>query len=98
MSIFTNNEFINQRIDLDDNIFDGNKFQDCTLVYGGGPLTFNNNNISGSTWEFVGSAARTIDMLKLLQQMDGTPEDFIQSIFSIEGTEPVKKEGENGQI
>lgn len=98
MSKFTGNTFVNQRIDLDDNIFDGNKFQNCTLVYGGGPLTFNNNSLHDVNWEFVGAAGNTLAILKLLYETDGFPQDFMEAILSSQQTEAEKKEGENGKF
>ncbi|MBB1389518.1 hypothetical protein H5185_08790 [Shewanella sp. SG44-6] len=85
MAIYTSNTFIGQRIKLDDNTFEGNKFTNCILVYGGGPLTFNNNSLNSVQWEFVDDAARTLGLLSSFYQGGGQSQQFIEMLLSTFG-------------
>lgn len=85
MANYSGNIFVGQRIKLDDNTFEGNKFTNCILVYGGGPLTFNNNSLNGVQWEFVDNAARTLGLLSSFYQAEGQSKQFIEMLLSTFG-------------
>jgi hypothetical protein len=85
MANFSGNTFTGQRIKLDDNTFDGNNFTNCILVYGGGPLTFNNNSLNSVQWEFVDDAARTLGLLSSFYQGGGQSKQFIEMLLSTFG-------------
>jgi hypothetical protein len=82
MATFRKNTFIGQRIQLDGNEFDGNSFTNCVLVYGGGPLTFNNNMLNDVKWEFIDSAARTLALVSAFYQGGGYSRTFVESLLS----------------
>jgi len=85
MAIYNSNSFTGQRIKLDGNTFEGNKFTNCVLVYGGGPLTFSNNSLNGVQWEFVDDAARTLGLLSSFYQAEGQSKKFIEMLLSTFG-------------
>ena len=85
MANYSGNTFTGQRIKLDDNVFEGNKFTNCILVYGGGPLTFSNNSLNGVQWEFVDNAARTLGLLSSFYQVEGQSKQFIEMLLSTFG-------------
>ena len=85
MAAYNNNTFVGQRIQLDGHTFSGNKFQNCVLVYGGGPLDFNNNTLHGVRWEFIDNASRTLGLLSSFYQSGGSSKDFVESLLSTYG-------------
>lgn len=87
MSVFKNNNFINQRINIDDSVFEGNTFEDCVLVYGGGGFSFSDNKLNGVTWEFTGPAARTLGMLSAFYRGGAGSKEFVEILLSEFGKE-----------
>jgi hypothetical protein len=88
MADFQNNTFIGQRILIDGHRFEGNLFENCVLVYGGGPFHMVNNQLSGVRWEFVDSAARTVALLASFYQMGGTSKEFVDVLLATFGKAP----------
>ncbi len=62
-----------------------NTFQNCVLVYGGGPLTFSDNILNGIRWEFVDNAARTLGLLSSFYQSGGQSKEFVEVLLSTFG-------------
>jgi hypothetical protein len=87
MAIYSGNTFTGQRLKLDDNTFESNNFTNCILVYGGGPLIFNNNSLNGVQWEFVDNAARTLGLLSSFYQAEGQSKQFVEILLSTFGKE-----------
>lgn len=85
MAVYSKNTFIGQRIKLDGHTFSGNKFQNCILVYGGGPLNFDNNALIGARWEFVDNAERTVGLLASFYQDEGSSKEFVELLLSTHG-------------
>jgi hypothetical protein len=50
LATYSNNKFVGQRIQIDGHVFEKNEFENCVLVYGGGPLSFSNNELRGVQW------------------------------------------------
>jgi len=85
MSVFHGNTFIGQRIQVDGHEFSNNIFQNCVLVYGGGPLTMRDNVLQSVRWEFVDSAARTAALLASFYQGGGEGKKFVEFLLSTYG-------------
>lgn len=85
MATFKGNTFNNQRLEIDGHIYINNTFRDCVLIYGGGPLQFNNNNLVNVRWEFIDSAARTLGLLSSFYQSGGHAQNFVKEILSTFG-------------
>lgn len=85
MATYTDNAFVGQRIQIDGHVFSGNRFENCVLIYGGGPLSFSHNELIGVQWEFVESAARTIGLLSSFYQSGGDSKRFVELILSTFG-------------
>ena len=85
MAKFNHNTFVGQRIQIDGSTFTNNVFQNCVLVYGGGPLDFNHNTLHGVRWEFVDSAARTLGLLSSFYQSGGQSKEFAEFLLSTFG-------------
>lgn len=64
MTLHDKEVFKDMRVVLDGGQFENCMFEDCELVYGGGPLAFNKNLVNNSTFSFDESAARTVNFLK----------------------------------
>jgi hypothetical protein len=88
MAAFEKNTFVGQRIQLDGHQFRGNHFQNCVLVYGGGPLSMIENQLDNCRWEFVEAAARTIGLLASFYQSAGESKDFVELLLSTFGKAP----------
>lgn len=100
MAIYSQNVFVGQRIQLDGHTFERNQFQNCVLVYGGGPLSFSHNVLNGVRWEFVDSAARTLGLLSSFYQGGGQSKEFVEILLStfgkqVEQPKPVDKGGDD---
>ena len=85
MSVFTNNVFVGQRIQLDGHEFTRNNFENCVLVYSGGPLSFRENVLNNIRWEFAESAARTVALLSSFYQGGGDGKKFIEILLATSG-------------
>lgn len=85
MADYNQNKFVGQRIKLDGHTFNGNNFQNCILVYGGGPLSFINNSLDAVRWEFVDEAARTLGLLSSFYQSGGSSKEFVELLLSTFG-------------
>src|SRR5689334_6294540 len=85
MALFEKNVFTGQRLQLDGNEFIDNKFKNCVLVYGGGPLRMVNNQLDGIRWEFVDAAARTIALIASFYQQEGESKKFVELLLSTFG-------------
>ena len=85
MSTFSNNTFVGQKLQVDGHIFHNNVFENCVLVYGGGPLNFVGNSLSGVRWEFVDAAARTIGLIGSFYQSGGDSKEFVELLLSTFG-------------
>lgn len=82
MAMYSQNVFEGQRIQLDGSTFDGNSFTNCVLVYGGGPLTFSNNTLTNTRWEFVDAAARTLGIISSFYQSGGGSKQFVEHLLN----------------
>ncbi len=63
---------------------DADQFHDCTIVrctlqYGGGGVVLNNCKMQGNSWQFVGAALRTIDILHYVYLTGG--QDVIEHVI-----------------
>jgi len=85
MANFTGNTFVGQKIQIDGHVFRNNVFQNCVLVYGGGPLSMVGNTLSGVRWEFVDAAARTIGLISSFYQAGGESKQFVEILLSTFG-------------
>jgi hypothetical protein len=85
MAIFHNNTFVGQRIQVDGHDFASNVFENCVLVYGGGPLSFRENVLNNVQWEFADSAARTVGLLSSFYQGGGDGKRFIEVMLATFG-------------
>ena len=85
MATFQSNTFVGQRLSLDDNEFVGNTFTNCVLIYGGGPLVFNNNQLNTVKWEFIDGAGRTLALLSSFYQGGGHGKQFVESLLATFG-------------
>ena len=56
---------------LDHNEYSGCTFENCTLVYRGGPTALKNNTFQNCRWTFEDSAGRTLEFLRALAQGSG---------------------------
>jgi hypothetical protein len=88
MAQYSRNTFVGTRIALDGNDFQGNVFNQCILVYGGGPLNFVNNTVSNSSWQFVDAAARTISLLSSFYQSEAGKE-FVHQLLENFNKQPI---------
>ena len=85
MAEFESNVFENQTLHLDGHKYVNNTFKDCTLIYGGGPLHFNENKLFNVRWEFIDSAARTLSLLSSFYQSGEVSREFVMHILSTFG-------------
>ena len=94
MSLYQNNNFLGQKIQIDGHRFVRNRFENCVLVYGGGPLQLVENTLINVTWEFTESAARTIALLASFYQSGEEGGRFIEHLLSTFGRVPAQPEPE----
>lgn len=85
MATYSHNTFKGQRIQIDGDVFNGNLFENCVLVYGGGPLSFSNNQLNSVRWEFVDAAARTLGLISSFYQSGGESKEFVELLLSTFG-------------
>lgn len=85
MAVISHNTFVGQRIQVDGHEFSDNVFQNCVLVYGGGPLNLRNNVLSNVRWEFVDAAARTVGLIASFYQDGGEGKKFVEFLLSTYG-------------
>jgi len=85
MATFHNNTFVGQRIQVDGHDFAKNTFENCVLVYAGGPLSFRENLLNNVRWEFADSAARTIGLLSSFYQGGGDGKRFVEVMLATFG-------------
>lgn len=85
MADYRNNHFTGQRILIDGHRFEGNRFENCVLVYGGGPLHMVGNELLGIRWEFVDAAARTAGLLASFYQSGGESRRFVDGLLATFG-------------
>jgi hypothetical protein len=81
MANYSNNLFVGQKIQLDGHTFTNNTFQNCVLVYGGGPLRMVGNSLTGVQWEFVDAAARTVGLISSFYQSGGDSKHFVERLL-----------------
>src|SRR5689334_19969353 len=82
---YEHNTFVGQRIQVDGHEFIANRFENCVLVYGGGPLAMTYNILSNVQWQFIDSAARTLYLLSSFYQGDGPSREFVELLLSTFG-------------
>jgi hypothetical protein len=76
-----NKTFRDETINLDGNEFDSCTFENCEFVYRGtGSVNFTDCSVSKPVLTFDGSAARTLDLLKLIYPNGFQP--IIEYIFN----------------
>jgi hypothetical protein len=85
MALFEDNTFVGQRIQMDGHRFIRNRFENCVLVYAGGPLSMVDNVLSGTTWEFIEEAGRTVALLSSFYQSGGETKQFVERLLSTAG-------------
>lgn len=81
MKHYENQTFKDETITLDNNAFSKCKFKNCTLVYGGGPLVFSDNNLNDVSWNFIDSAARTIGLMGSFYSSGGESKKFVEILL-----------------
>ena len=102
MKIYQHNTFVGQRIKIDGGTFTNNLFQNCVLVYGGGPLNFSNNQLNNVRWEFIDSAARTMALISSFYQAGGESRQFVELTLStfakqVEEPRPTASKGDSNE-
>jgi hypothetical protein len=85
MAVYDHNTFVGQRIQVDGHVFTNNVFQNCVLVYGGGPLSFSSNVLNSVRWEFVDAAARTLGLIAAFYQGGGEGRRFVELMLATFG-------------
>jgi hypothetical protein len=88
VNLFRDNTFVGQRIQVDGARYERNRFENCVLVYGGGPLHMVDNVLVGVRWEFVDAAARTVGLLSSFYQQGGESRQFVSALLAGPGQEP----------
>ena len=100
MASYSNNTFVGQKLQIDGHIFRNNVFQNCVLVYGGGPLNMVGNSLHGVRWEFIDAAARTLGLISSMYQVGGKSKEFVEVLLSTFGKEvepPRPQEAADGE-
>src|ERR1700738_980866 len=82
MASYVENTFYGERILLDGHHFERNRFVNCVLVYGGGPLQMVGNQLVGVRWEFIDAAGRTINLLSSFYQAGGDGKLFVEHLVA----------------
>lgn len=85
MARYEHNTFIGQRIQVDGHEFIANRFENCILVYGGGPFVLRDNVLVNVQWQFIDSAARTVYLLSSFYQSDGPAKKFVELLLATFG-------------
>jgi len=85
MGLYEHNTFVQQRMQLDGHQFIDNRFENCILVYGGGPLVMRNNKLVNVKWEFIDAAERTIGLLSSFYQQGGQSREFVEMLLTTHG-------------
>jgi hypothetical protein len=102
MALYENNLFVGQRIQVDGHQFIHNTFQNCVLVYGGGPFVLRDNVLHNVQWQFIDAAARTVYLLSSFHQSGGPAREFLELLLSTFGkpvqTAPPPTPGEAGPL
>ena len=95
MARYENNTFVGQRIQIDGHEFIANRFNNCVLVYGGGPLVLNGNIFDNVQWQFIDAAARTVYLLSSFYQQGGEAKRFIELMLATFGKPALQPMREN---
>ncbi|WP_158705156.1 hypothetical protein [Salinibacter altiplanensis] len=75
--------FENETIVLDNKEFEECRFENCTLVYGGGHLQLVGNEIINCDIEFDDAAARSLHFLIAIGEQYEDPEAFLDNVRAI---------------
>lgn len=63
---------LNHTVYLDGASYTGTRFENCVLVYSGGPLPFLvNNEYINCQWRLDGAASNTLDFMRFLVKVGG---------------------------
>jgi len=82
---FIGGEMSNTRVILDDNLYDGVKFTNCTMVYSGsgGDMGIQNCTLNNCRWEFTGAAGQTISFLRgLASGMGPSGKELVRNLMN----------------
>jgi hypothetical protein len=72
MKTITDRLYRHQNVVLDDTGYKGCTFDECTFLYSGGTINLQDNKLIRPRLVMTGSAANTMDVLKLLYHAPGT--------------------------
>lgn len=61
--------FRRQEVILDDGLFEDCSFEECVMVYSGGPVAMIRPTIHNCRWRFEKAASRTLEFLKGLHSL-----------------------------
>jgi hypothetical protein len=82
MAKIENRTYSKEAVNLDGNEFVNCTFNDCTLVYRGGPLPrFAGNSIERCVWNFSDAAELTLRFIAGLYQAGEGGKDVVEKIF-----------------
>jgi hypothetical protein len=63
MEIVENQVVSGKTISIDDKLFDGGRYTNCTFLYSGGEFSWKNTTFENCQFTFAGAAQRTITLL-----------------------------------
>ncbi|MEN4608173.1 hypothetical protein ABEH06_12945 [Pantoea agglomerans] len=75
----------NTRVPLDNTLYDGVTFRNCTMVYTGegGDMGLQNCILENCSWEFNGAAANTLNFLEGLSKgMGPSGKDLVRKLLT----------------
>jgi len=82
MTAYLNQTLRGHVIALDGNTFERCIFEECTLVYSGGPPPIlNDNELRNSRFKFEGQAASTVALLQAMAKPGSGLQHVVQSTF-----------------
>jgi hypothetical protein len=76
MHHFRNRRITNEIVTLDYAEFESSQLIECQIQYGGGEFAMTKSSVFGCTFQFVGAAKRTIDLLKHLGILQSDPQNW----------------------
>jgi len=66
LELVANRTLVGQIVSIDETHFKNCRLLDCTLEYSGGPLVFEETELRGCRYVFLGSAGMTLELMKLV--------------------------------
>lgn len=80
---FTDKTFKDEEVRLDSNSFTNCRFENCAMVYGGGPIpTIRGCHFQDSRWSFVDNADQTVAFMRAVYHgMGDNGREMIEATF-----------------